>query len=79
MQVRSTQNKDESADLRAVAPLIGRYEELELMRAHWQTANDGRGQMVVISGESGIGTSRLGKHVVSNIVDANAEKFRYQC
>ena len=39
MQVRSMQNKDESADLRAVAPLIGRYEELELMRDHWRTCS----------------------------------------
>ena len=40
-------------------PLIGRDEELELLRRRWAQARAGRGQVVLISGEPGIGKSRL--------------------
>ena len=40
-------------------PLIGRNEELELLRRRWAQAKAGRGQVVLISAEPGIGKSRL--------------------
>ena len=39
--------------------LVGREEELELVRQRWGRAVSGQGQAVVISGEAGIGKSRL--------------------
>lgn len=41
------------------APLVGREEELELVLARWRHAREGRGQVVLVSGEPGIGKSRL--------------------
>ena len=41
------------------APLIGREEEAELLLRRWQRAKGGEGQMVGMSGEAGIGKSRL--------------------
>jgi class 3 adenylate cyclase/predicted ATPase len=43
----------------AVMPLIGRREELELLLRGWQRARAGEGQVVLLSGEAGIGKSRL--------------------
>jgi class 3 adenylate cyclase len=40
-------------------PLIGRDEELELLHRRWVQAKAGRGQVVLISAEAGIGKSRL--------------------
>jgi class 3 adenylate cyclase len=40
-------------------PLIGREEELDLLFRRWQRARSGEGQVVLISGEAGIGKSRL--------------------
>src|SRR5262244_1705108 len=40
-------------------PLIGRDEELDLLLRRWQQAKPGEGRVVVISGEPGIGKSRL--------------------
>jgi len=39
--------------------LVGRDEELDLLMRHWQQAKAGEGQVVLVSGEPGIGKSRL--------------------
>jgi class 3 adenylate cyclase len=39
--------------------LVGREEELELLLQRWSKAKSGEGQVVLISGEAGIGKSRL--------------------
>jgi predicted ATPase/class 3 adenylate cyclase len=43
----------------SLAPLVGREEELDLMLRRWQRAKIGEGQVVLLSGEAGIGKSRL--------------------
>lgn len=40
-------------------PLVGRDRELRLLRETWERATAGNGQVVVVSGEAGIGKSRL--------------------
>src|SRR6266404_5221917 len=40
-------------------PLVGRDEELELLIRRWQQAKTGEGRVVLLSGEPGIGKSRL--------------------
>ena len=40
-------------------PLVGREEEVELLVRRWQQAKSGEGRVVLISGEPGIGKSRL--------------------
>ncbi|MBV8921092.1 adenylate/guanylate cyclase domain-containing protein [Bradyrhizobium sp.] len=42
-----------------VTPLVGRDAELDLMLSRWQLAETGAGQVILISGEAGIGKSRL--------------------
>jgi DNA-binding winged helix-turn-helix (wHTH) protein/tetratricopeptide (TPR) repeat protein len=42
-----------------LSPLIGRDEEIELLLRRWKRASAGNGQVVLISGEPGIGKSRL--------------------
>ena len=42
-----------------LSPLIGRDEEVELLLRRWARAKDGEGQSVLISGEAGIGKSRI--------------------
>jgi class 3 adenylate cyclase len=44
---------------RTLTPLVGRGEELELLRRRWERARNGAGQLTLIVGEPGIGKSRL--------------------
>ena len=43
----------------AEMPLIGRAEEVELLLRRWERAKSGEGEVVLLSGEPGIGKSRL--------------------
>jgi class 3 adenylate cyclase/predicted ATPase len=43
----------------SLIPLVGREEEMELLQRRWAQAKDGAGQVVLLSGEPGIGKSRI--------------------
>src|SRR4029453_9709541 len=42
-------------------PLVGREQEVGLLLDRWQWAKEGQGQVVLLSGEAGIGKSPLGQ------------------
>ena len=44
---------------KGVSPLVGRQEELGLLSRSWETGKRGRGQVILLQGEGGIGKSRL--------------------
>ena len=43
----------------AARPLIGRQKQLDLLSDHWDLVKDGNGQAVIVTGEAGIGKSKL--------------------
>jgi MoxR-like ATPase len=43
----------------ALSPLVGRQEEIDLLLRRWDQAKIGEGRVVLLSGEPGIGKSRL--------------------
>jgi class 3 adenylate cyclase/predicted ATPase len=49
----------EAAGSTSLTPLVGREQELRLLRERWAQVKDGTGQVVLLSGEAGIGKSRL--------------------
>src|SRR5688572_7451386 len=53
------QSRFEAMHAAALTPLVGRDDELDLLLRRWQQAKDGEGQVVLVSGEPGIGKSRL--------------------
>ena len=60
-------------------PLFGRAEELELLLRRWQEAKAGDGRVVLVSGEAGIGKSRLGA-ALSRCIEAEMHtRLRYFC
>jgi predicted ATP-dependent serine protease len=51
----------------ATTPLVGRDEEIDLLGRQWEQAKAGDGQVVLISGEPGIGKSRIAQTVVERL------------
>ncbi len=47
------------------APMVGRSEEIELLQRRWARAREGAGRVVLITGEAGIGKSRLTRAMVA--------------
>ena len=60
-------------------PLVGRDEEIELLIRRWQQAKAGEGRVVLISGEPGIGKSRLTAALSEHIEAEPHTRLRYFC
>ena len=60
-------------------PLVGRDEEIELLRRRWEQAKSGEGRVVLISGEPGIGKSRLTAAFSAHIKSEPHTRLRYFC
>src|SRR5204862_1615835 len=60
-------------------PLIGRDEELELALRRWRQAKAGEGRVVLVSGEPGIGKSRLTAALSQAIESDPHTRLRYFC
>ncbi len=59
--------------------LVGREEELELLLRRWSKAKTGEGQVVLLSGEPGIGKSRLTAALLERLATEPHTRFRYFC
>ncbi|HEV8711610.1 MAG TPA: adenylate/guanylate cyclase domain-containing protein, partial [Candidatus Binatia bacterium] len=53
------QGRLEVAARRGLTPLVGREQEVRLLLECWEQVKEGQGQVVLLSGEAGIGKSRL--------------------
>jgi class 3 adenylate cyclase/predicted ATPase len=60
-------------------PLVGRDEELDLLLRRWQQAQLGEGRVVLVSGEPGIGKSRLTEALSQHIESEPHTRLRYFC
>src|SRR5215467_12099670 len=59
--------------------LVGREEETELLLRRWSRAKNGEGQVVLISGEAGIGKSRLTAALLESLAPEPHTRLRYFC
>jgi class 3 adenylate cyclase len=63
----------------ALTALVGREEELELLSRRWSRAKTGEGQVVLLSGEAGIGKSRLTAALLEHLASEPHTRLRYFC
>jgi class 3 adenylate cyclase len=63
----------------ALTPLVGRDEEIDLLLRRWGRAKAGDGQVVLVSGEPGIGKSRLIAELAERLRDEPYLRLRYFC
>ena len=75
----SVENRFEAMHASALTELVGREEELELLLRRWSRAKTGEGQVVLLSGEPGIGKSRLTAAVLEHIAAEPHTRLRYFC
>ena len=52
-------NRLDAVTIRGLTPLVGREQEVALLLERWERVKEGLGQVVFLSGEAGIGKSRL--------------------
>jgi len=62
-----------------LTPLVGRRDELDLLMRRWAQAKAGLGQVVMISGEPGIGKSRLAAELGKRLLGEDYRRLRYFC
>ncbi len=62
-----------------VTPLVGREHELGLLLERWKHAQEGDGQVVLLSGEPGIGKSRISEALHERTLVDEPITIRYQC
>jgi class 3 adenylate cyclase len=63
----------------AATPLVGREEELDLLRRRWERAKTSEGRVVLISGEAGIGKSRLAAAIYEATEHEPRTRLRWFC
>jgi len=59
--------------------LIGRDEEIDLLMRRWEQAKRGEGCVVLVSGEPGIGKSRIAETILERLSNEPHTRLRYFC
>ena len=75
----SVESRFEALHATGLTALVGREEELELLLRRWSKAKTGEGQVVLLSGEAGIGKSRLTAALMERLVNEPHTRLRYFC
>ena len=76
----SVESRFDALHASGLTELVGREEELELLlRRRWSKAQTGEGQVVLLSGEPGIGKSRLTAALMERIAAEPHTRLRYFC
>jgi class 3 adenylate cyclase len=69
----------EARQTAGLTPLVGRDEEISLLLRRWRQAADREGQVVLLSGEPGIGKSRLVRELRGRLEGEPHLPLTYQC
>jgi class 3 adenylate cyclase/predicted ATPase len=75
----AAQSRLDVAAASGLTPLVGRETEVTLLLERWAQARDGLGQVVLLSGEAGIGKSRLVRMLTERVVAEGAPRLTLHC
>ncbi len=75
----TARSRFEAAVQTGLTPLVGRAEELALLQRRWDQAQAGDGQVVLLSGEPGIGKSRLVQELKEQLGDEGVTRIEFRC
>jgi class 3 adenylate cyclase len=75
----SVESRFEALHVSELTALVGREEEFELLLRRWSRAKSGEGQVILLSGEAGIGKSRLTAALLERLTAEPHTRLRYFC
>jgi predicted ATPase/class 3 adenylate cyclase len=75
----AAQSRLDVAGATGLTPLVGREPEVGLLQERWAQSTDGLGQVVLVSGEAGIGKSRLVHVLTERVADDRAPRLTLRC
>jgi class 3 adenylate cyclase/tetratricopeptide (TPR) repeat protein len=79
LRVSSAEGRFEALHATDLTALVGREEEFQLLLRRWSRAKTGEGQVVLLSGEAGIGKSRLTAAFLERLATEPHTRLRYFC
>jgi class 3 adenylate cyclase/predicted ATPase len=79
LRASSAEGRFEALHTAGLTALVGREEELDLLLRRWSKAKSGEGQVVLLSGEAGIGKSRLTAALLERLSGEAHTRLRYFC
>ena len=79
LRASSAEGRFEALHATGLTALVGREEESELLLRRWARAKTGEGQVVLLSGEAGIGKSRLTAALLERLASGPHTRLRYFC
>ena len=79
LRASSAEGRFEAMHATGLTALVGREEESELLLRRWSKAKTGEGQVVLLSGEAGIGKSRLTAALLESLFTEPHTRLRYFC
>ena len=75
----SVESRFEALHASGLIELVGREEELEILLRRWSKSETGEGQVALLSGEAGIGKSRLTAALLERLATEPHTRLRYFC
>jgi class 3 adenylate cyclase len=79
LRASTVESRFEALHAAGLTALVGREEEIELLRRRWSKTKTGDGQVVLLSGEAGIGKSRLTAALLESLAPEPHTRLRYFC
>ena len=79
LRASSVESRFDALHTTGLTALVGREEEFEFLLRRWSQAKAGQGQVVLMSGEAGIGKSRLTAALLERVAGEPHTRLRYFC
>jgi class 3 adenylate cyclase/predicted ATPase len=79
LRASTVESRFEALHPSGLTALVGREEETELLLRRWSRAKCGEGQVVLLSGEAGVGKSRLTAALLESVAPEPHRRLRYFC